>query len=99
MVAIFLLTKVQDPLTPEQKKVLEASLSKEFPDFWREAGNGTYLVATSKPMIPQDISGSLGISVGNAGSYIVTVMEPYYGWAGKAIWDWMKTVSARDGHP
>lgn len=84
MVGIFLLTKVQEAQTPQQKQILEAALVGAFPDSWRDIGNGSYLVATSKSMITQDISGAAGITGGEAGSYIVTSLQPYYGWASTA---------------
>jgi hypothetical protein len=51
MVTLFLFAKVQELQTPEQKVSLEANLDKEFHDSWRDLGNGSYLVATGKPLI------------------------------------------------
>lgn len=96
MVTIFLFTKVQELQTPSQKEILEAALSKEFHDSWRDVGNGSYLVATTKPLITQDVTGLAGVTGGLAGSYIVTNLEPYFGWASKGIWEWIKTMKERD---
>ena len=96
MVTIFLFTKVQEPQTPDQKVTLEVSLNSEFHDSWRDVGNDNYLVATSKPLITQDVTKLAGVTDGVAGSYVVTNLEPYYGWASKGIWEWIKTMTERD---
>lgn len=98
MVAIFLLAKVQETQTAQQKEALETALLGAFPDSWRDIGNGSYLVATNKSMITQDISAAAKITGGEVGAYIVTSLDPYYGWASKAIWEWIKAVKARDEH-
>ena len=96
MAVIYLLTKVQDGQTPEQKSALLAALKTEFPDTWRDIGNDCYLVASSKPMITQDISTSAQITAGAAGAYLITKLDPYYGWASKSIWEWVTTMKDRD---
>lgn len=96
MVVLFLLTKVQEPQNPGQKTALVSSLNTHFPDSYRDIGNDNYLVATSRPLIAQDVTKQIGISDGIAGSYLVTGLEPYFGWANKTIWDWIKAMKDRD---
>lgn len=98
MAAIYLLTKVQEEQTAEQRTALIAKLETEFPDAWRDLGMGSFLVATSKPVVTQDVANSLGISEGIAGSYILTKMEPYYGYANKAIWEWVRNMKEWNEH-
>lgn len=96
MVSLFLFSKVQEPQTPQQKTSMIAALSANFPDAWRDVGNGNFIVATSKTLITQDVANLVGITSGNAGAYIVTNLEPYYGWANKTIWEWIKAMKDRD---
>lgn len=96
MVTLFLFTKVQEPQTLQQKANLVAALNAEFRDSWRDIGNDNYLVATSRPLIAQDVTKLASVSDGQAGSYIVTNLEPYFGWANKTIWEWIKAMKDRD---
>ena len=92
MVAIYLFTKVQEQQTPAQKLHLTTALTAEFPNSWRDIGNDNYLVATGKPLITQDVTKLAGVTEGQAGAYIVTNTDPYFGWANRAIWEWMTTM-------
>ena len=92
MTSIFLFTKVQDAQTPAQKLAIEVALEAQFKDSWRDLGNGSYLVATSKPLITQDVTRLAGVADGHAGAYIVTTTDPYFGWASNSIWEWMRTM-------
>ena len=94
--AIFLLTKVQETLSPEQRKKLEAALAERYVEGWRDIGNGNYLVASSKPLTTQDFSSDLGIVDGSVGAYLVSVVDSYYGWANRSIWDWIKAMRERN---
>lgn len=89
MAAIFLLAKVDNEQRLDQKKVLESNLAREFPQKWRDIGNGCYLVATDSSVVTQDVSDKSGISDGGAGGYIVTAINPYYGWASNSTWEWI----------
>ena len=97
MATIFILTKVQEAQTPAQSKSLVDALTKEFPDSWHDLGNSSYLVATPKPLITQDITKLAGISGGTAGSYLVTNLDSYFGWANRSTWEWIKAMKERDG--
>lgn len=92
VMAIYLLTKVQEPLNEGQKLSIEEGLTRVVPDRWREVGNGSYLAFTDKPLTIQDFSLSLGLATGSCGAYLVTEVDSYYGWASRAIWDWIKTM-------
>lgn len=94
MASIYLLSKVQNAATSEQRTWINASIVMNFPDRWRDIGNDCYLVATTKPMVTEDVSVLAGIKDGQAGTYIVTKMDPYYGWANKTIWEWVREMQA-----
>ena len=97
MSSIFLLTKVQESLTPAQKTSLADALGREFSDSWRDLGNDNFLVATSKPLTTQDVTRLLEIDEGAAGTYIVSGIESYFGMASMSIWEWLKAMKERDG--
>ena len=97
MAAIFILTKVQEVQTPSQHESLIATLNKEFPERWFALGNENYLVATSKPLITPDITKLTGVVDGAQGSYLVTNLDSYYGWANASIWEWIKAMRELDG--
>ena len=97
MVAIFLLTKVQEPQTPAQKAGLVGTLGREFVDSWRDLGNDNYLAATSKPLTTQDVTRLTGIADGAAGTFIVSGIESYFGLANRDIWEWIQAMKDRDG--
>lgn len=93
MAAIYVLIKVGEPQTPEKRSKIEADLASNFTKGWRKLENGSYLVATENPLLTREVSDMAGISDGLAGSYIVTKMDSYYGWAGQEVWEWIATFS------
>lgn len=97
MAAVFVLTKVQGSQTPEQRAKLLATLGREFPNGWRDLGGDSYLVSTPKPLITQDISRITGITDGGVGAYLVTTLDPYFGWASASTWEWIRAMKEQDG--
>ncbi len=92
MATIFLLTKAQAPQTAEQRAALVARLDADFPEYWYDAGNGCFLVATLRPIITKELTEILALSDGTCGSYIVSNLDSYHGWASRNIWEWVSTM-------
>jgi hypothetical protein len=94
MANIYILVKVGEPQASEKRSKLEANLASNFPDGWRKLEQGSYLVASDEPLLTRDVSDKAGITNGEVGSYIVTKIDAYYGWAGNEIWEWINTHAA-----
>lgn len=92
MAVIYLLTKVQEPQTPDQRLKLHAALQEHFPEKWHGVGQDCYLVATNRPILTEELSRELKIADGEVGSYIVTNLDPYYGYANRSIWEWVRNM-------
>lgn len=95
MTTIYVLIKVGDIQDAAKKLTVEtglkAAFESGFTSAWRPVGHGTYLVAVKEPTLTRNVSDKLGVSDGKAGSYIVTKLDPYYGWADKEVWEWIST--------
>lgn len=96
MATIYVLIKVGEPQTSEKRSKIEANLASNFAKGWRKLENGSYLVAVSEPSLTRGVSDMAGISDGEVGSYIVTKLDPYFGWAGKEVWEWVNTFGGPD---
>jgi len=91
MAKIFLLACVDNAPTDEETAKVRASLAHSFGEKFLEMGNRSFLVAAEAPILTKDISDKAGISDGDAGSYIVTPLDSYYGWANQSYWEWIDT--------
>jgi len=91
MATVYILVKVGEPQEPEKISTIEANLASKFANRWRRLQHGSYLVAADEPLLTRDVSDMTGISDGQVGSYIVTRMDSYYGWAGQEVWEWIST--------
>jgi len=91
MATIYVLIKVGETQNAAQQSTIEAKLNEHSGDTWRRLDNGTYLVAVTEPTLTREVSDKTGISDGEVGSYNVTKLDPFFGWASKEIWEWIET--------
>jgi hypothetical protein len=91
MATIYLLAKTGELQNPTFASKLEGNLEKHFSHKWRNIGAGAYLVSVDEPTVTQDLAEKLEVTGGGVGSYIVTKLDPYYGWGSKAMWEWIST--------
>lgn len=91
MPTIYLLSKITGPLDQQERDKIENSLSDVFGTSWRDVGNGSYLVSADSTLVTEDISNKIGISEGNMGEYIVTALQPFYGFGPNSNWEWISS--------
>ncbi|MFE3836945.1 hypothetical protein [Pseudogemmobacter sonorensis] len=88
MAAIYLLTKLKNEQTPEQRKTLKENLEQIYPGQWFDLGRDCYLVATTRPTVTRDLAIELGVRDGSLGNYLVTKVEQHAGYASSTVWEW-----------
>lgn len=91
MATVYLLVKVGEVQNATAKAKLEENLTEHYDSKWRRLDHGSYLVAVDEPTLTREVSDNTGISDGEVGSYIVTKLDPFFGWADKEIWEWIYT--------
>lgn len=91
MATVYLLSKISTPLEDYQRENLEEKLNEAFGTKWRAIGNGSYLVAADSTFVTEDISNKAGISEGYMGEFIVTALQPYFGFGPNSNWEWIST--------
>lgn len=67
---------------------LGAKLNETLPDSVYDLGGGAWLVSAQGTA--KEVSDTVGITTGEAGSAIVVEVASYFGRANPAIWSWVK---------
>lgn len=94
---IFLLTKVGALQTPEQGAALNQKLNSVFPNRTRDLGAGAFLISVPQVMTSKDVGTAIDLGEGQFGSYIITPVPAYWGYADRSIWEWITIMGATDG--
>ena len=72
----------------EANQNLGAKVAEVYPDSFMRINDNTWLVADSG-RTTKDVCDRLGATNGEFGSVVVFLIESYFGWASKTIWEWL----------
>ena len=89
MATIYVLIKSGKAQNDTEKATIRSNLGKHYGDAWRHLGLDSYLVAEQETILTREVSEKIGISGGGVGNYIVTRLDPFFGWDNKEIWEWI----------
>ena len=95
MATVFILIKVGKAQNDMERATIESNLGEHYGDSWRHLGLGSYLVAEQDPILTREVSDKIGISGGEVGEYIVTKLDPFFGWGYKEVWEWIDTYGGK----
>ena len=95
MATIYVLIKVDKAQNDAQRERIVSNLRERYGDAWRYLGLDSYLVAEQEPILTRELSDKIGVSGGDVGNYIVTKLDPYFGWGHKEVWEWIDTYGGK----